>query len=234
MNLVLVEPDEIAGTRATIGGRRAAHIATIHRAEAGRTLRAGVIGGLMGSAVVVEATPSQVVLELALGEEPPPPLACTLVLALPRPVVLRRILAALAAFGIKDIVLAGSSRVEKSYWQSPVLGEAAVREALVYGLEQGGDTIVPRIDLRRRLRPYVEDELAPSVRGRLALLAHPEAAEPCPRATGEHVVVAVGPEGGFVDFEVELFRAAGFRAVTLGRRALRVETAIAALMGRLF
>jgi RsmE family RNA methyltransferase len=65
-------------------------------------------------------------------------------------------------------------------------------------------------------------------------VAHPGAAEECPRANGQGVVAVVGPEGGFIDAEVELLGAAGFRAVSLGVRALRVETAMAALMGRLF
>lgn len=234
MNLILVEPHEVDGDRATVSGRRARHIALIHRASAGKTLRIGIVGGAIGTGVVIRADTESAVLELGLDDAPPPPLACTLVLALPRPKVLRRVLAAAASFGIKRIVLTGAQRVEKSYWQSPSLAEGAVREELLCGLEQGCDTILPVVEMRRRLRPFVEDELAGAPAGTLALVAHPGAGEPCPRADGMPVTLVVGPEGGFVDFELDLLRAAGLKCVDLGNRPLRVEHALCALLGRLF
>jgi len=234
MNLVLLEPGEFDGERARVCGRRAQHIALVHRAAIGKRLRVGVIGGAIGTGVVVSADADAVVLDVELGQAPPPALPCTLVLALPRPIVLRRVLGAAATFGIKSIVLLGALRVEKSYWQSPSLADDAIREALLYGLEQGGDTVLPVVEKHRRFRPFVEDELGALVEGRLALVAHPEAAEPCPCADGAAVTLVVGPEGGFVDFEVDLLRSAGLKPVTLGARPLRVEHAVAALLGRLF
>ncbi|HXC52551.1 MAG TPA: 16S rRNA (uracil(1498)-N(3))-methyltransferase [Candidatus Limnocylindrales bacterium] len=234
MNLVLVEPDELDGTRATICGRRARHVALVHRAEPGRTLRVGVLGGRVGSGTVVRCSADRVELDVTLEHAPPAALACTLVLALPRPKVLRRVLAAVAAFGIKNVVLTGAQRVEKSYWQSPALDDDAMRDELLQGLEQAGDTLLPLVEQRRRLRPFVEDELAGRARGSLAIVAHPASSQACPRAGAERVTVVVGPEGGFTDFELDLLCAAGMRPVTLGTRPLRVEHAISALVGRLF
>jgi RsmE family RNA methyltransferase len=48
------------------------------------------------------------------------------------------------------------------------------------------------------------------------------------------VTLALGPEGGWVEAEVESFRRAGFETVSLGSRVLRTESAVAALVGRLF
>ena len=234
MNLVLVEPAELDGKRATLRGRRARHIALVHRAQAGRELRAGVVGGKIGTATVVRADPGEVVLDIEADRDPPPALPCTLVVALPRPKVLRRMLGAVAAFGIKRIVLMGAARVEKSYWQSPLAGDSAIREELLLGLEQAGDTLLPTVENRRLFRPFVEDELARLASGSLALVADPRAASPCPRAVGSAVTLVVGPEGGFVDFELQLLRTAGMACVTLGDRPLRVEHALAALLGRLF
>jgi len=234
MNLVLLEPGELDGARATIGGRRARHIAQIHRATAGKQLRVGVIDGSVGTGVVVSVSPERVVLDVELGEAPPPPVPCTIALALPRPRVLHRVLGAAAAFGIKRIALFGSRRVEKSYWQSPVVSDDAIRAQLLEGLEQGCDTAVPVVSRHLRFRPFVEDELGLLASGSLALVADPSGAEPCPRANGAAVTLVVGPEGGFVDYELELLAAAGFRAVTLGVRPLRVENAFAVLLGRLF
>jgi RsmE family RNA methyltransferase len=236
MNLVLLEPGELAdgGTRARVSGRRAAHVALVHRAGTGDTLRVGVIGGRCGTGRVVESAADAVVLDVTLDADPPPPLPATLLLALPRPKVLRRTLAAVASMGVKRIVLLNAARVERAYWESPLLADAAVRAALVLGLEQARDTILPELLQRRRFRPFVEDELPALAAGSLRLTAHPAGAVPCPRAVEDPVTLAVGPEGGFVPFEVELLQQQGFASVSLGPRPLRVEHAIPALLARLF
>jgi 16S rRNA (uracil1498-N3)-methyltransferase len=234
MNLVLLEPGELDGSLAVVRGKRAHHIATVHRAVPGKTLKAGLVGGRVGRAVVVSCDRDRVELDVELTADPPAPLPCTLVLALPRPIVLRRILAAVATFGIKRVLLVGGARVEKSYWMSPVLGDEAIREALVLGLEQGCDTVLPVVEQKQRFRPFAEDELAEIADGTLALVAHPGNGAPCPRVEAGAVTLAVGPEGGYVDFELELLAEAGFQEVTLGTRPLRTEHAIPALLGRLF
>lgn len=234
MNLVLLEPHELHGSRARVEGRRARHLALVHRAQPGRRLRVGVVGDRVGHATVVSATADRFELEVELEVAPPPPLPCTLVLALPRPKVLRRLLGAVAAFGIKKLVLIGAERVEKSYWQTPVLEETTMREELLVGLEQGCDTIVPTVTQRRRFRPFVEDELPARSEGSLGLVAHPAAAAPCPRAVSRPVTLVVGPEGGFNAFEIGLLEAAAMLPVSLTARPLRVEQAVAALLGRLF
>jgi 16S rRNA (uracil1498-N3)-methyltransferase len=110
----------------------------------------------------------------------------------------------------------------------------SLREQLVLGLEQGRDTRLPELLLRPRFRPIVEDELPGMSAGTQALVAHPEAGRPCPRRVAGPVTLAVGPEGGFIPYEIERLEAAGFSAVRLGERILRVESAIPALLGRLF
>ncbi len=135
--------------------------------------------------------------------------------------------------GVQRLILVNAWRVEKSFWASPVLAPAAVREQLVLGLEQGGDTMLPTVELRRRLKPFVEDEAPALIAGTRALLAHPRAAVPCPRGLTEPVTLAIGPEGGFIEYELDLLVAHGFEAVTLGPRPLRVEHAVPALLGRI-
>lgn len=234
MNLILLEPGELSGARVTLFGRRALHIRTVHRAVAGQRLRVGVLGGRIGEAEVAAINDESVVLDVELGQDPPPPVACTLVLALPRPRVLHRVLGCAAAFGIKRIALFGSRRVEKSYWQSPVLGEDSVRRCVLEGLEQAGDTVLPVVSRHLRFRPFVEDELGGLAADSLRLVADAAGARPCPRADGRAVTLVVGPEGGLVDFELDLLASAGFEGVSLGARPLRVEHAFAALLGRLF
>ena len=46
----------------------------------------------------------------------------------------------------------------------------------------------------------------------------------------KHVLLAIGPEGGFSKKEVELANAQGFQSVHMGRRILRAETAALAAL----
>jgi len=234
MNLLLLSPEDfVSADRARLTGRRFRHLCDTLRAEPGRPLRVGLINGMTGTAVVAMRGAEHADLVVQLTTMPPPPAPITLLLALPRPKALRRTLQAVTAFGVKRIVLLNSARVDKSYWQSPLLAPAAVHEQLLLGLEQARDTLLPEVLLRPRFRPFVEDELPDLATDTLCLAAHPEAAVPCPYAPATPVTLAIGPEGGFVPFEIEQLTALGFTAVHLGNRPLRVETAVPALFGRL-
>lgn len=235
MNLILLFPSDFVTTdRVRLDGRRATHVRDVHRANVGSSLRVGVVGDRIGAGVVTLLTASAIELEVRLTEGPPPPLPLTLVLALPRPKALKRILQGVAALGIKRLVLVNSARVEKSYWLSPLLTPPVIAEQLVLGMEQSCDTVMPEVLQRPRFKPFVEDEMPTLTGGHVALVAHPAAEESCPRAMDRPVVLAVGPEGGFVQYEVDLLTAHGFHPVSLGPRRLRVEQVIPALVGRLF
>lgn len=234
MNLLLLEPHEVDGQRAVVGGRRRKHLADVLKAGDGQALKVGVLNGNCGSGRVVSLDADAAELEVVLNEAPPPALNCTLLLSLQRPHTMGKVLQASAAMGVKKIVLLGGARVEKSYWKSRAVDETEMRRHLMLGLEQGRDTILPLVSLRQRFRPFVEDELPAIVAGATALVAHPASGETCPSAVRGPVVLAVGPEGGYVDFELELFRASGLRTVELGVRPLRTEFAVTALLGRLF
>src|SRR5690606_22907434 len=167
----------------------------------------------------------EVELETFLQQQPPSPLPLRLILALPRPKRLKRILQNCATLGVKEIILINSYRVEKSYWQTPILDAESIREHLTLGLEQGGDTMMPELRQVKRFRPFVEDELPSLIQGSRALVAHPYAELACPRQVDGAVTLAIGPEGGFIPYEVDLLSRCGFEAVHLGERILRVDTA---------
>jgi len=227
MNLLLAEPREIdASGRLLLHDRRHRHLRTVLGAAVGDRLRVGELGGRVGSAEVITIDDQSALLQVQLEGAPPAPLPVRLVLALPRPKMLRRILRCIAELGVKDLHLINSYRVEKSFWQSPLLDEAALAPYLIQGLEQAMDTVMPRVHLHRRFRPFVEDELAPLGDGAELLLAAADAAEPYPEASTEPTVLVIGPEGGFIPFENELLRGIGARPVSLGKRVLRVETAV--------
>jgi RsmE family RNA methyltransferase len=235
VNLLLLEAAELRpdGT-ARLAGRRAAHVAAVLRASAGDRVQAGVVGGRMGEAELLAVSADEVVLRAALDREPPPPSPVSLLLALPRPKILRKVLQASAAMGLKRIVLLGSFRVEKSYFASPVLAPEALRAELLLGLEQGRDTAVPEVLVRRFFKPFVEDELEARFPERTRLLAHPAGAPPLAAlAPAEaRAALAVGPEGGWTPYEAEELRRRGFAPFSLGPRVLRVDAAVPYAVGQ--
>jgi 16S rRNA (uracil1498-N3)-methyltransferase len=235
LNLILLFKEDFTDgtTRVRLQGRRLRHVLEVHRAHVGDELCVGLAGSRIGTGWVTLLDRSVLEMEVRLDRTPPPPLPVLLMLALPRPKVLKRVLRSVTALGVKRIVLLNAFRVEKSYWSSPVLGPESLREQMIIGLEQSRDTMMPEVLLRPLFKPFVEDELPGLIKDTLPLVAHPAASAPCPRDAGRPVTLAVGPEGGFIPYEVEKLVAAGFSAVNCGGRVLSVETAVPALISRL-
>jgi RsmE family RNA methyltransferase len=235
MNLLLLEEaDFIAADRVVLRDRRLTHMQEVHRSEVGDSLRVGRIDGLMGSAELLRLEAGEAELRVNLDQPPPAKLPLTLVLALPRPKMLRRVFQTLATMGVSKVILVNSYRVEKSFWQTPFLEPAAIRENLILGLEQARDTVLPEIIIEKRFKPFVEDRLPAITEGTLGLVGHPGNYPPCPRALSEPVTLAIGPEGGWIPYEIDLLAKSGLQPVQLGERILRVETAVTALLARLF
>ena len=235
MNLLLLEDgDFIAEDRVRLSGRRLKHLLEVHRAEAGDSLRVGRLNGLMGSGQLLHLDEQYAELSVLLDQPAPEKLPITLLLALPRPKMLRRVLQTVSSMGVARLVLLNSYRVEKSFWQTPFLEPAAIREQLIFGLEQARDTVLPEVIIEKRFKPFVEDQLPAMAADTLGLVGHPGDFPACPRAVTQPVTLAIGPEGGWIPYEVEKLAEAGLQPVQLGVRILRVETAVTALLARLF
>jgi RsmE family RNA methyltransferase len=235
MNLILCESHEVdADGVVTLDGARAAHVREVLRAKPGDSVRVGVIDGPRGQGEVIALDDGRVVLRCALDAAAPAPPTVDLLLAVPRPKVLRRLWAQLAALGVGRIILTNASRVERPYFDTHVLDESTYRPLLIEGLQQAGDTRLPRVSIHRQFRILIEDDLAAVSSGELRLVAHPRgdrslltiAGAPHPR----RVLLAIGPEGGWNAFELELLKGHGFEAISLGPRTLRTDTACIALL----
>jgi 16S rRNA (uracil1498-N3)-methyltransferase len=234
MNLLLLAPEDVPEPGlARVAASRYPPRPEIWPPAIGRTLRVGLIDGGIGMGSVCSSSDDAVEIRFSIDAEPPAPCPVVLVMALPRPKMLRRILRTAAELGIKQLYLVNSYRVEKSYWQSPLLTPATLNAYLLAGLEQACDSVMPQVHLRPRLKPFVEDELPHIAGDSLRVIAHPEAPSPLPDTAGRAVTLAIGPEGGFSDYEIALFASAGFVAATLGPRILRVETALPVLVTQL-
>lgn len=235
MNLLLLEDgDFIAADRVLLQGRRLKHLQEVHRATVGDSLRVGRLGGLMGQGQLLRLDSDAAELQISLEQSAPAKLPLTLLLALPRPKMLKRVLQTVASMGVPRLILLNSYRVEKSFWQTPFLQPEAIREQLILGLEQARDTVLPEVIIEKRFKPFVEDQLPQLAAGSLGLVGHPGAYPACPRTVEGQVTLAIGPEGGWIPYEVEKLAAAGLQPVQLGERILRVETAVTALLARLF
>lgn len=235
MNLLLLRPEDfVGGDIATVNDSRVRHIKRVLRAAVGDQLRCGLLGGDTGKAEIIQLNDSTVSLRVALTTPPPAKLPLTLLLALPRPKMARRTLRAATELGVSSIILLNSQRVEQSYWNSPLVDAAHLEAAMLEGLEQSGDTMLPRLSRARGFKPYVEDQLPGELLNKKGLLAHPYSSTQVPDTDHRHCLLAIGPEGGFIPYEMEKLEAAGLQSFSLGPRILKVETAVSAIIGRLF
>ena len=238
MNLILLlDSDFITPTRARLTGRRFTHIQDILKAAIGQSLTVGKINGLMGQGEVVGQTADAIELEVKLSQKPPKALPLTLILALPRPPMLKRILFSAAMLGVKRIIILNFNRVEKSLWNSSALKPQAIEEQLILGLEQAKDTLMPEVILKKGFKSFVEDDLPSLIKGKLALVAHPGSSTVIPAKAGIHnqnILIIIGPEGGIIDYGIEYLKSAGCQPIDLGPRILRTDTVLPFIVGKLF
>ena len=234
MNIILLTSTDCwrADDCVILRDRRADHIRGVLRAGVGDVLRVGLIDGLSGQAVVSALDSEAVTLRVALADPPPKRHRFDIVLALPRPKMLRRILRTVAEFGVSNLHLINTARVDKSFWQTPLLEPPQVQEALQAGMERSRDTVAPRVHQHRLFRPFVEDRLVEICAGRPCWIAQMGAAQALLDAPAGQALVMIGPEGGFVPFELELAQAVIAEPVHLGERLLSVDTALTAVLAQ--
>lgn len=235
MNLLLLTDNDFTRhDTAVINDSRLQHIQHVLGSQPGDTLTVGKLNGNTGTARIIAISEQHVALHVPpLQQAPPPALPLTVILALPRPKMLKRILHNIAEFGIKELHLIHSYKVEKSYWQTPWLQPGAIDNLLTQGLMQARDTVLPQVQLHRRFKPFTEDILPGIIAGQEAFIAHPYSPQPLPVASTAPRVIIIGPEGGFIPYEVQLIAQQGVQAVHMGERIYKVDNALTLLSSRL-
>ncbi|NNH76851.1 16S rRNA (uracil(1498)-N(3))-methyltransferase [Acinetobacter sp. ANC 5380] len=234
MNIVLLDPRQTESEIWSITSKRQLeHLKQHINVQVGDTLKVGIREGQRYLTAVVEATEQVVKLKPIQIESVPAKLPVTLIVAMPRPKVLRRLIMDSVTLGVEKIILLHSYRVDKSYWQTPFLQQ--LDQYVTLGLEQAGDTIAPKIEIYKRFKPFVEDVLPSLITADCpAYVAHPYADLKMPFAIDHPCTIVIGPEGGFIPYEVDLLIKNGCQAVSLGNRIIRTETVIPYVLGRLF
>ena len=239
MNRILFEKHEIVDGVATFGGARAEHVLGVLHGEVGQTLKTGEVNGGIGTGEIVEivrgasSAEARISVKVCHDQMSLRPWV-DLILAPPRPRVMKRLLPQLAAMGVGRIVLVGAKKVEKDFWGATLLKEENYRPLLVDGLMQAGTSVVPRMETRRNFRRFVGDELDALFPTANRVVGHPGGAPNAPAQKPGRLLLAVGPEGGWTDDEVSLLESHGFSRYSLGSRILRTDTALVALLARLW
>jgi RsmE family RNA methyltransferase len=234
MNRILLREEEMDESGvAHLSGRRARHVFDVLHGKAGQTLKIGVLDGPRGTGLIQEAGKDRLVVQCRFDADLPPLPRVDVLLALPRPKAMKRLWAPLASMGVGHLCLVNAEKVERDYFDTHWLEPAHYTPLLVEGLEQAGDTRLPKVTIVKRLKPFLEDELDSMFVDSRRLIAHPGEGSPVwriPLKAGQRILLAVGPEGGWTDFELRLFDRCGFTKITMGRRTLRVDTACVALL----
>ncbi len=216
--------DQVSGNRALLTGAHAAHLARVLRARVGQEFDISADNRVRRGRIT-SIDPERV--ELELGEEVPSGLALrvTLALAIFKFDRMEWAIEKCTELGVACIIpviaqrtdtylaSAASKRVER--WRR--IGRQAA--------EQSRQVQAPEIPAPMKLK-----DLAALPGGRRVLLSEGEEEISLIEALrcdslGHDVVLALGPEGGWTDREVELFRGAGWWPASLGHTILRTETA---------
>ena len=256
MNRILFDKNEIVDGCAVFSDERAEHVLNVLHGSVGQILKTGEIDGLTGTSVIEqirnlhEREPGsaqrgngllagEIVVRCSHLVKAPEPWI-DLILAPPRPRVLKRLLPQLTAMGVGRIVLVGAEKVEKAFWGAQLVKEEVYRPLLVDGLMQSGTTALPTIGIEKSFRRYVESRMEDEFIDSDRIVAHPPLDPVASQTQSVHEayvfrrpVVAIGPEGGWTDEEVGLLESKGFRRYSMGRRILRTDTASISIIAQL-
>lgn len=236
MNIILFDKNELdSNKQLKLIDDRNKHIHSILKVTKGDLLNVGEINGKIGKGYVVYTSQSETLLDITLDEKPPAPLHLKLALAMPRPKVLKRIIYNATTLGVKEFHIFNSWRVEKSFWKSPIIEPEALDNQIRLGLEQAKDTLIPEIKFYRYFNNFAKNNLEEISKDTNKLLAHPYLDDKqISLDSFTETTLIIGPEGGFIEREIEFFEDQGFQRIQVGNRILKVETAVTALISKLY
>ena len=157
MNMVLINDSEAAGDGSVVlSDRRYAHIVKVLKLKAGDSFRIGIRDGVTGTARITAVTDSAVEAMCSFNEAKVDEVNIDILLAMPRPKVMKRLWAPLAMLGVGRIFIINAEKVEKYYFDTHVLDEDFYTPLIVDGLEQACGTFMPRVSIARAVTPESE------------------------------------------------------------------------------
>jgi RsmE family RNA methyltransferase len=234
MNILLFESNNLnTDNTIEITGQKASHIIKVLKLGKNDSIKTGEINGKTGFSKILSIKDNKVLLLPFHDKEPAQSLDISIITALPRPKAARRIIYSAALLGVKKIYLINSAKVEKSYWQSPLIDEPEIEKQLINALEQSVDTVMPKVIKKNLFKPFCEDELPFILKNSNGYLLDPYSLNEFPKnPPKKHSVLIIGPDGGFTDYENKKLIEAGALPYFLGKRILRVETSVVAAISK--
>lgn len=238
--LILTEDDRGDGGLFIVGGKRRRHIIGVLRAAVGDRLGVGLVDGPVGTGIVRAIEDDRIVLECQWLEEvrqsrPEIDIVC----ALPRPQTFKKVLQVAATMGVRRVHFVNANRVEKCFFSASVTRGERIRYYLEKGLSQGKRTRLPKVSINHRFRCFFEEvvrRLEADEHGKVVKLVADVECESYLNSSllegADQIIIAIGPEGGWTPFELEIMRAEGFGMFKLGDWPLRVENALVATLAQ--
>ena len=235
--IILTENDHTENNIYSISDDRFSHVKNILKSETGDILEVGLLNGPTGTAKIFKINDTEVLLEIGvLYQKQEPHSKLDIICALPRPQTLKKVLNTCATMGVRNLYLIRSEKVEKSYFHSPLLKEDKYTKYLIEGLSQGKRTDAPKVTVHNRFKVFFENYAAENDKNSVCLLAHPSTKKYLTNISldkKKNVVLAIGPEGGWNDFEINLMEEKGFLKYKLSESILRVENAVTAALSQI-
>jgi 16S rRNA (uracil1498-N3)-methyltransferase len=241
--IILTDKDRRDDDNFFVSDHRAEHIRTILELHKGDYLEVGILNGPKGNAKIEGIDERGVTIHIEniyRHDNSDAGMQIDIICALPRPQTLKKILITCGMMNVHRLYLIRASRVEKSYYHSPLLDPENYKPFLIEGLSQGKFTRLPEVRVFQRFKPFFED-IFPEIEketghGCLKLLPDSEAEDGLSvifKGNSKNIILAIGPEGGWVPFEIELMESRGFRRFSLGPWVLRVEHALTAVLAQI-
>lgn len=228
MNLILFD-SPFETKRLEAGDPRAEHIFKVLRARVGTKVFVGFVNGPRARAeVLLVEGDGAITLKVIGTEAPPKSLPIRLLIGLPRPHTVKRVLLEASSMGVKELHFFESERGEPSYAKSSLWSTDEWKDRLRMGTEQSFGTYIPEVGMHTDLQSAIsflgDSEALVALDNYEAEGALPDMLSEAP----ESVVVALGSERGWSPNERDTLRKNGWKLAHLGAHVLRLETACTA------
>ncbi|MCW8848633.1 MAG: 16S rRNA (uracil(1498)-N(3))-methyltransferase [Melioribacteraceae bacterium] len=235
--IILTKKDCQSDNIYKISDNRFTHIKNILKSEIGDILEIGLLNGKIGTARITDKNESEVLLEIInLDTNKIISPKIDIICALPRPQTLKKVLNTCATMGVNNLHLIRSEKVEKSYFHSPLLERENYTKYLIEGLEQGKRTNLPKVAIHHKFKVFFENNYIENDGNYLKLLAQPNVDNYLTKdvfTDSDNIVLAIGPESGWNEFEINFMAERGFKKFKLSEYILRVETAVTASLAQI-
>ena len=229
MNCLLFDKSDIKSENLlSVTGNKLSHINNILKLGIGDKIKIGIINEKLGVGKIIKINQYEAIISFVLNKKTKSP-NINVILAMPRPKVMNRLWEQLASLGVNTIFIIGANKVEKYYFNSHTLKKEHYTPLLIKGLEQACCVNKPNIYIEPNIQNFFNQNIflnsmhlnfIADVKSNYLISEFKNKIN-----KADSITVAIGPEGGWIDNEINLFIKNDFIPICLGERILRVDTA---------